>query len=719
MKKSQVFLGLASTLALSVSGPIAAQGQSARVIEEIIVTASKRESPLQETAIAITALDADMLDMRGITGIEGLQFAAPNLVISHNSQSPVTYAYIRGIGSDQLVAGFDPGVAYHVDGIYIGQPSSMPGDFWDMERVEVLRGPQGTLYGRNSTGGSINVITRDPEHEFDAVLDVTGGNYSYRRIRGAVGGGLAEGISGRVAVISERNDGFQKNLIGRDGDRIDHWGVRGKLKFDLSEDVDIVITAQRFENEGNQSQKRREPFGPVELAPGFVLNVYEGAIPNPDDPRVVAKDHREELDLTNTLFAVRARWGFDLGQLGPVELVSHTGGIRNRWFQTSDIDMSSNSVQIQDWNMRTTQFSQELQLMSVSDSGVEWILGAFYYDEDLSTDYVFRDTSIAGFDFNNGGDLSTRSTAIYGQLGYDFREGGLPLKLTGGLRSTRDRKKIDEFQIIPQFGVDVFASSRESWREVSGKVELNWFVNEDLMAYTSYSRGYKGGGFSIGQFDTFDPETVDAYEIGIKSQFLDNRARVNVAAFYKDYKDLQVNFLEFTSFTTDNAADSTIKGIELEGTVLATDSLTLHAMATWLDATFDSYQFTPEISLDGERMNRAPKYSFGLGASQEWHLPGGSRLVARADYYWQDSVFYRVQNVPRHRGDSFHTADARLVWTSVDERWTVDAFVTNFTNQDNQRGLTVSDGLSTGNNSFISLYPPRQYGLRVGWQTGR
>ena len=137
-----------------------------RVIEEILVTAEKREASLQETPIAITAFDQTGLDRRGIQQIEDLQFATPNLFISHNSQSPVTYAYIRGIGSDQLVAGFDPGVAYHVDGIYVGQPSAMPVDLWDMERVEVLRGPQGTLYGRNTTGGAINVLTAQPTDEF-------------------------------------------------------------------------------------------------------------------------------------------------------------------------------------------------------------------------------------------------------------------------------------------------------------------------------------------------------------------------------------------------------------------------------------------------------------------------------------------------------------------------------------------------------------------------
>jgi iron complex outermembrane receptor protein len=158
--------------ALVTTVPTAAAEQ-ARAIEEVLVTAERREASVQETAIAITAYSFEELELRGIDEIEDLQFSAPNLVISHNSQSPVTYAYIRGIGSDQLVAGFDPGVAYHVDGINIGQPSSMPVDHWDIERVEELRGPQGTLYGRNTNGGAINVITKAPRDQFEGTMDVT------------------------------------------------------------------------------------------------------------------------------------------------------------------------------------------------------------------------------------------------------------------------------------------------------------------------------------------------------------------------------------------------------------------------------------------------------------------------------------------------------------------------------------------------------------------
>jgi iron complex outermembrane receptor protein len=256
------------------------------------------------------------LQLRNINEIEDLQFNVPNLIISANSQSPVTYAYIRGIGSDQLVAGFDPGVAYHLDGIYVGQPSSMPGDMWDMERVEVLRGPQGTLYGRNTTGGSINVITADPTQDFELFGDVTGGNYDDVRERGVINGALADDISARLSFVNESNDGYQDNKVGHNADVINYTSVRGKLKFDISDDANLVLTAQRFENNGNTAQRRREPFGPATFPGGFTVNIFTGAIPNPKNVREVAKDYPERLNLDNDYLSGRLTWDIDAGCSG-------------------------------------------------------------------------------------------------------------------------------------------------------------------------------------------------------------------------------------------------------------------------------------------------------------------------------------------------------------------------------------------------------------------
>ncbi len=681
--------------------------EGGRVIEEVLVTAEKREASVQETPIAITAYSHEELELRGIEEIEGLQFSAPNLVISHNSQSPVSYAYIRGIGSDQLVAGFDPGVAYHFDGVYVGQPSSMPVDLWDMERVEVLRGPQGTLYGRNTTGGAINVITKNPTDELDGTIDATIGNYDRIRLRGALGGPIvSDRLNGRLAFIYDEADGYQDNLIGKNADATDHWALRGKLDFRITDSLNLLLTAQQFDNNGNQGQKKRESFE------GYP--VYDGAIPNPSDPRKIAKDHEEKLDLENTFLSAKVDW-----DLGAVRLVSITAYIDNDWFQTMDIDMSSNPLMHQDWNMSTEQFTQEFQLVSNGEGPLEWILGAFYFDEDLTTDYFFEDVNV--FTFFNGGTLDTKSFAVYGQASYDFRDSGLPIRIVAGLRYTDDEKKIDEYQQIPAFLVDLAGQDKLSWGEWTGKLGIDWFIADDVMGYFTYSHGYKGGGFSMGQFDTYDPEFVDAYEVGLKSTFMDGRAQVNTAAFYYDYQDLQVNFLTFYSFVTNNAAEATIGGVEVESTVLLTDNLLIGGSFTWLDATYDEYIFSegpPVIDLSGEKLNRAPKYTVALTAQYDFQLGRHGVLTARTDYYWRDDVYYRPQNIPRHRADDFYNWDARLVWNTADQRFTVDAFIKNITNEDALRGITISDGLSTGNNSFDSYYPPRTYGLRAGWNFG-
>ncbi len=695
----------AAALAVIAQAGLAAEQPNDGRIQEIIITAEKREASVQETAIAITAFGKEELGLRGIDNIEDLQFNVPNLVISPNSQSPVEYAYIRGVGTDQPVAGFDPGVAYHVDGVYIGQPSSIPGDLWDMERVEVLRGPQGTLYGKNTTGGSINVITAAPTDTFEANIEGMFGNYSRKQIRGAISGPLVEDrISGRLSFIWDDGDGYQSNNAGPDGDVTDNRSIRGKLKFILTDNADLTFTAQHFVNQGAQSQKRLE---------AFTQPVYAGARPNPSDPRKVSKDFPGKLDLENDFLSAVLTW-----DLGFAELRSITGYVDNHWNQQTDIDTSSNDIQYQLWNMDTEQFTQEVQLVSAGDSALQWIVGAFYFDEDLETEYFFQDRSAFGFRFNNGGDLQSESFAVFAQVGYDFRDSGLPIRIVGGLRYTEDTKEIDEFQKIPEFGLNLAATDDNEWKESTGKLELDYYPMDDVMLYASFSRGYKGGGFSIGQFDTYDPEKEDAYEIGAKTQFWDNRAQVNLSAFYNKYDDLQVNFLTVSVLTTDNAAQATIEGIEVEALLLPLPDLQLGASLSLMKAEYDEYQFSPTLDLGGDKLNRAPEKTVGLFAQYDWSLGEAGNLTLRGDYRFQDEVYFRVQNIERHRQGAFDRINARVRWTSNDGAWSGEFFIDNLEDDDDLRNLFVSDGLSTGNNTFVSYHPPRTLGLRVGWHLG-
>ena len=689
-------------------------------IEDIVVTAEKRESSVQQTAISMTALSDEGLQARGIENIEDLQFFVPSLVISPNSQSPVAYAYIRGVGTDQPVAGFDPGVAYHVDGVYIGQPSSIPGDMWDLERVEVLRGPQGTLYGKNTTGGSINVITKNPSDKFEAGLDLTGGDYARLGVRGMISGPLIpDVVNGRLSFISDRNDGYQENKVGRDGDRTHYHSVRGKLLFPFGERGSLVLSAQEFINAGPNTQKRKE---------AFTAPTYAGALPNPSDPREIAKNLRDRLDLNNETFSARFTWDFDFARF-----VSITGYLNNHWYQQADIDMSSKAIQFQKWRMDTEQRTEEVQLLSRGDGPLNWIVGAFYFDESLNTDYFFQDSTTPpagfGFHFFNGGQLDSTSWAAFAQVGYDMRNAGTPLRIVGGLRYTKDKKDIDEFQRIPDFGIAVAGKMGNQWSEVTGKVEADYFPAEQIMIYGSVSRGYKGGGFSIGQFDSYDPEKENAFEIGAKTQFWNDRAQVNLSAFYSKYDDLQVNFLTVSSLQTDNAAKATIRGIELETQFIPISNLQLGANATVLDATYDKYLFqaptpvignalaSPGIDLKGDTLNRAPKSTVNLNAQYTFSLGENGVLTARVDFYHQDDVYFRVQNIDRHKQGAYHRINARLAWESIDGAWSGEAFIDNIENSDDLRNLFVSDGLSTGNNTFLSYLPPRTWGVRIGWHT--
>ena len=450
----------------------------------------------------------------------------------------------------------------------------------------------------------------------------------------------------------------------------------------------------------------------------MTVDIFTGAVPNPKNVREVAKDYREYLNLDNDFLSARLTWDFDAGFLGPVTLVTNTGYITNDWFQSADIDQSSNPVQFQRWTMNTNQLTQEIRLVSAGKGPWEWIVGGFYFNENLESDYYFQDsTPFFGFEFFNGGKLKTTSSAAFGQIGYDMRENGLPFKVVVGGRYTSDEKEINEYQRIAAFGVNLARSDQQQWDEGTGKVEFDWFISDDVFSYVNLSHGYKGGGYSLGQFDTYDPEKVDSAEVGLKSQFWSNRAQINVAAFYNDYKDLQVNFLQATSFTTDNAADATIKGVEVETVLLPFDQFSFGLNLTWLNAQFDKYQFTPTINLDGDTLNRAPEYTVSTYAQYDYSLGANGTITARAQYYWQDDVYYRVQNIDRHKEGAFFTADARLMWTSADEQWTVDAFVQNLTDEDNLRNMTVNDGLASGTpTTFDSYYPPRTYGVRFAWK---
>ena len=703
---------------------LAASAPGETFLEEIVVTAERRESTVQDTALSITAFSEEVMLARGIEDTEDLHFHVPNFYYSEPGQAGIAQIAIRGIGNENVTAGGDPGVAYHLDGVYLGRPGSALADLWDVERVEVLRGPQGTLYGRNATGGSINVVTKKPTSEFDAVADVLFGNYGRTQGRFAIGGTIIEDrLMARISGFSNERDGYIDNLVDEsicpsceDLGSEDARSVRAQLLLTPNEATSVLLMAQKFEDQGLRGFTTLSL--PGQLSRGIPDQPrFADATPNADDVRTIVEDFPESFDLRQDIYSMKIswqgeRWGFSsltsYGELEYRTLIDH---------DNSDLPIST-----QRWHDDTDQWVQEFQLVSDFDGPWQAILGLFYFEEEVRIEYFFQDVDV--FTFMNGGNYTTTSVAPFANVSYDFAASSgsdLPLVLTAGVRWTRDEKKGDDFQQIPEFGVDLAKDVDEEWTEVTWELVAQYYPVEDTMLYGSVSRGYKSGGVLVGNFPgEYDPETIIAYEIGAKSQF-GGRYQVNAAAFYYDYKDLQLFLLEAFGARIDNASNADIQGAEIELLAEPVDGLLLNAQLTWLDAELDGYVTIDDIfpalgpqDLSGNRSNRAPESSFSIGVQYAFSLGEYGTLTPRVDYYWQDDTYLRPQNLDRDKQDAYHRTNARLTWDSLDGRWSMQAFVDNIEDDDIVQNLALGSG-SLGYPNNVTLYPPRMYGLRMSW----
>jgi iron complex outermembrane receptor protein len=712
------------TVLVTGAAAMGAEAEERTLLEEIVVTAERRESTVQESALSITAFSGETLQTRGIEDTEGLHFQVPNLYYSEPGQAGIAQIAIRGIGNENVTAGGDPGVAYHFDGVYLSRPGSALADLWDVERVEVLRGPQGTLYGRNATGGSINVVTRKPTNEFDATADVLYGNYDRIQGRFAIGGAIVEDrVMARISGFSNERDGYIKNLVDpqlcpscEDMGAEDSQAVRAHFLVAPGDRWEVLLTAQRFKDTGLrgfttlplQGQRSRgQPDQPR----------FDGATPNPRDVRTIVEDFPERFELNQDIYSARVSWEGEHWTFSSLSSYSELDFLTLIDHDNSDLPLST-----QMWNDNTEQRLQEFQVTTNLNSPWQAIVGLFYLEEDVEVEYFFQDVDV--FTFMNGGNYTTRSLAPFANVSYDFAASAgsdLPLTVTAGVRWTKDRKDGDDFQIIPEFGVDLTKEVDEDWSEVTWDLVAQYYTNADTMIYGSVSRGYKSGGVLVGNFPgAYDPETIIAYETGVKTQIAD-RYRINAAAFYYDYEDLQMFLLEAFGARIDNAASADIRGVEVEVLAEPVDSLTLNLHLTWLDAELQDYVTIDDIfpqlgpqDLSGNRPNRAPEFSVGIGAQYSFALGGYGTLTPRIDYYWQDDTYLRPQNLERDQQDAYHRSSARLTWDSADRRWSAQAFVDNIEDDDVVQNLALGSG-SLGYPNNVTLYPPRMYGLRLGW----
>jgi iron complex outermembrane recepter protein len=699
LRKVALFSTSALAFTATILGAPAAFAQDSNKLEDIVITASRQgETILQNTPIAVTAFDDAALQARGVSNVQGLVGYTPGLQIS--DLGGYAQLYIRGVGSNIVFIGSDPSSTVHMDGVYLARPLSYLSDFLDVERVEVLRGPQGTLYGRNAVGGTINIISRKPSDKWEGEIRGSVGDYSAYGVSGYVSGPLTEsGIKASLAVSRKSREPFRKNVSTGGGvEDEDFWGIRGQLLLPVTSKGELTLRFDHTNTDGSLSQypKLISPTGlPLDDS---VLKDFTKVSTNDASSTIM------------TIDGAAAEFNYDI-----TDALKFKSLTSFRKFRGSiAVDADSSSLQILRNYLGPIHQEQVSQEFSVTGNyeKFNFVAGAFYFREQNK-----EPLTLAAFPY--GGShiqrpkLSAESYALFAQGEYFLTDA---LSVVVGARWTKETKnwKLSDYWttslsldptvaaaapinpfLPPAFQV---STSRDS-DAFTPKFGVNYRLDHALL-YASATRGYKSGGFDYGSSNAvdsargYDPEYLWAYEVGAKTDWFDKRLRANVTAFYYDYTDLQVQSYANFLASTQNAANAEVKGVELELTAKPVPSVDLFANVSYLDATYSDYKgaytnlFGP-FDASGKTLNNSPEWSFAVGGTYTHNLGDLGEAYIGADVRYQSEVFFSaanegvngVTNYPQMQ-DDYALVNGRVGWRSKDGDWEGALIGTNLTDEE-------------------------------------
>ncbi len=715
--------------------------------EEVIVTAQKREQNVQDVPIAVSVLSGDALADQHVTDVMDLNALAPSLQIKTDDNAANPKIFIRGIGLNDFNPNTASAVALYTDGVYIGSPLAQMSQFFDLDRVEVLRGPQGTLYGRNTTGGAINLISRRPTQTYEGDVDVEAGSFGAMTLQGGFGGPIVENqLAFRIAGIYTVDEGYTTNrLTGHDGNNADRGSVRGTLLWTPSNNFEALFQVRYARAQGGSIWAYNRPLFPATpgatgpdgfCASGFYTSgecTDIAGYANTSSDLYAGDYHLEGRDNVET-YGASATLSWDLGG---ATLVSVTGYDHASRDDVEDTDAGPTDIITARYRATQWAGSEELRLQSNGDGPAIWVIGLYYAHDDLRTNSyydVFRvaNTGVPADDAPQGIGVfrwpytqTTTSYAAFGQLDYAITP---RLTATIGLRYSSDDKDFHYeslyssdpsqpglFSLLP---TDSFDDS-DTFSSISGRLGLQYALTDDVNLYVSYNRGYKSGGFFGGQttdptsLAPYDDEFVDAYEAGIKTQLFDRRLRANFAAFYYDYQDLQVYtlvvspdppFLTVQQFT--NASNAAIYGAEAELSASPAEGLDLSLSASYLHAEYEDFQSQGD-DYSGNTLPNAPEFSLTASAQYEWPAFGGSAR-AQADVSYRSKVFYDTRNVERLSDPERTFVNGRLGWTTSEEHLELGIFGRNLTDETNISDIIPIEGLGF---DLFSMGQPQSFGV--------
>ncbi len=726
LKYSSLSLAIAlATTSFAVSAQDAAPAEgtqsSANTLGAVTVTARKREETLQDVPVAVTAFTSEALDKLNVRDLGDLGAQVPNLTIyaARGSSSTIT-AYIRGVGQSDPLWGVDPGVGIYLDDVYIARPQGALLDVFDVERVEVLRGPQGTLYGKNTIGGAIKYVSRGLQEETNGNVQVTVGNYGQKDLKAAIGGSVGDGaLRGRIAAASLNRDGFGENLVtGEDVSDKKIKAVRGQLGAYVNDDLNFQFAIDWMDDtSGVRGAKMlaANRFVPGVLPMDSRYDVRNG-MPNINDTEMLGAS-------ATVNWRVNDNWNFKYV-------------IAKRESDTeTNIDFDTTQATIADVKAfySDEQVSHEFQLNYDGGGRARGVMGLYTFDGEAGGRVL---NNFFGLLFGDTqGKVLTESLAVYADWTFDVTD---RLSLDVGARWTDEDKRAKVLNrgysnatFTTPISVVANFDKTINFKNTSPKVSLDFQVTDDIMLYALASRGFKSGGYNIRaqatavprSADPFNDEVVDSFEIGSKMALFDQRLFLNLSAFHNKYEDIQLSV--FTAYDSNgdgvddaffgdftNAGKGTVNGVEVEYQWLPTRHWLISGNFAWLDAKYDEFMYAGVNIANEQEFTNAPEFSGAVNVEFRTDLANGGNLSARVGYSYQDRVvatteIVRTGALPITQ-DGYGLLSAGVIWR-VNDAWSFSLQGSNLTDKEYRTtgyNLNAALGVMTG---FYG--PPRQYSL--------
>lgn len=732
---SAVILGSASGLVFSQ------ESNNSLALEEVVVTAQKRSQSIQDIGISISSFDANSLKELKVEHAADVANYVSNVQVQTGFGQP--YFAVRGLGINEFSGNTDSPVAIHMDDVYLSKAAQATMASFDIERIEVLKGPQGTLFGRNTTGGSVNIITNKPSQDFSAGLDVTAANYQRVDLDGHINGAITETVSGRFSFTRKKNsEGIVRNTFNND--RIggaDSWAARAQLLWEPSDTTQVL-----FSYTATQDDSQPLPYGhrgAIDPLTGTVCSAYaDGSLTSStpgcsnflgfqdtdNDPFTVNTNKPNQLKNEGDLAVLKIEQ--DVGGLLLTSVTGYSTFTRDHFEDTAATPSRYAEI---NWYNDIEEFTQEIRLNSDSDGDLNWVAGLYYQYDEVEVVNSLASVDLLGLFRSAEYTQKTEAAAIFGQFDYAVSD---DLEFILGLRYSRENKELEGRALLQPGSIEPLAPKSRLTSpnvvlvdtggnpaeiddsDISWKLGVNYHPNEETLTYASITKGFKSGGFEGGfpspgsGFNAFDAEEITAYDVGVKTYLLDRTLSINAAAFHYDYKNAQVN-ADIPSIpipVTTNAEGAQYDGAEIDLWWRPAEGLDVKVGVGYLDGVYGEFS-SGGVSQAGNTPVNSPEFTATSLLRYEKNITDNMNLILLADVKWTDDKFLESSNSLVSVQESYALFGGRVSLESISQGWNVSLWGKNLGNEEY---LTYVNDLGPTFGFVLDIYGlPRTFGLSV------